>query len=95
MVELTAHPMRRELDRLLAADCDRDAVWDQLRLANLVYGRCTVKAMVSGDGESKAAFQLEGRGREVLLALGTDTQGKLVEVKFTPEALDWLAQGYH
>ena len=95
MMELTAHPMRRELDRLLAADCDRDAVWEQLRLANLVYGRCMVKAMVSGDGESKAAFQLEGRGREVLLALGTDTQGKLVEVKFTPEALDWLAQGYH
>ncbi len=95
MAGLTAHPIRRELDRLLATTCDRDEVWHQLRLANLVYGPCTVKAIVSGDGKFEAGFRLEGRGREILLELCANARGKLVKVKLTPEPLDWLDQGYH
>jgi hypothetical protein len=96
IAELTAHPIRRELDRLLATACDRDEIWHQLRLANLVYGHCTVKEIVSGDGQFKAGFRLEGRGREILLDLCANPRGKLVSVNFRPEALDWLAQQrYH
>ncbi len=95
IAELTAHPIRRELDRLLATACDRDAVWQQLQLTNLIYGYCTVKEIVSGDGKSTAEFRLEGRDREILLELCANTRGKLVSVKFTPDAWDWLTQGYH
>ncbi len=95
LAELSAHPMRRELDRLLAASADRDAAWKQLRLVHLVYGHCTIKEIVSGDGESKAAFRLEGDGRDLLLELCVNPRGKLLRVDFKPKRDDWLAQGYH
>ena len=52
LAALTARPIRRELDRLLAATCDRDDIWRQLRLAHLAYGHCAIKDLVSGDGAS-------------------------------------------
>ncbi len=95
LAALTAKPVRREFDRLLARDCDRDEAWRQLRLANLVYGPCTVKEIVSGDGKLNAAFRLEGNGRECLLELEVNARGKLIRVKFEPKRLDWLTHGYH
>lgn len=68
---MTARPIRRELDRLLATDCDRDNAWRELRLAHLVYGPCTVKETVSGDGVAKAVFRLESGDRDMWLDLGT------------------------
>ena len=95
LAALTARPLRRELDRLLAATCDRDDVWRQLRLAHLVYGHCAIKDVVSGDGESHAAFRLEGNGRELLLELHANARGKLLSVAFKPQTRDWLTSGYH
>ncbi len=85
IAELTARPVRRELDRLLASACDRDTVWQQLRLAHLMYGHCIVKEVVSGDGESSAGFRIEGRGQTILLEISANPRGRLISVNFTPE----------
>jgi CubicO group peptidase (beta-lactamase class C family) len=95
VVKLTAKPIRHELDRLLAPECDREDAWKQLQLANLMYGHCTIKEIESGDGVSQAVFRLEGCGREILLTLRTHDQNQLVSLKLTPAEPGRHTQRYH
>ena len=85
LIELTARPRRRELDRLLSADCDRDIAWKQLQLVNLEIGACSLKDVSSGDGVSFAEFSVVGTGRTLTLALRTNGRSKLTEMRFVLE----------
>ena len=85
VIELIARPRRRELDRLLSSNCDRDMAWKQVQLVNLEIGECTLGEVISGNGESFAVFSVLGSGRELTLALRIDRRGKLTKMSFLLE----------
>lgn len=82
VIELTATPRRRELDRLLSSNCDRDIAWKQVQLVNLEIGACTLDDVISGKGGSCAEFSVTGGGRELTLTLHINRRGKLIEMSF-------------
>lgn len=58
LLAATANPTRRAVTRLFAASSDRAAQLRQLRTVNLLYGACTVTAILSGDGERQTLARL-------------------------------------
>lgn len=85
LMELTAKPRRRALDRLLSSSCDRALAWKQLRLVNITLGRCQIDAITRGDGHSFAEFSLQAGGRFLSLELHCNQRGKLTELWFVLE----------
>ncbi|MCS6825974.1 MAG: beta-lactamase family protein [Caldilinea sp.] len=64
LLEVIAAPTMRRISRLAASGVDRRALLDHLRLANLLYGPCSLEAIVGGDGVERTAAQLHSpRGR--------------------------------
>ncbi|MCX6044459.1 MAG: serine hydrolase [Chloroflexi bacterium] len=82
LITLIATPTRRPLARLAAPELDQAALWDQLRLANILCGPCTLGDLTGGDGATWASFQLTGSKRNGAVRLQVDAHGKLVEVHF-------------
>ena len=80
VIELTATPRRRELDRLLSSNCDRDIAWKQVQLVNLEIGACTLGDVIGGNGRSCAEFSVTSGGRELTLKLQIDQRGKLTKI---------------
>ena len=86
--ETEIKPTRRALARLCAAELDQAALWDQLRLANILCGPCTVGDVTGGDGATWASFQFVGSKGSAEVRLQVNERGKLIEVRFqlTPAA---------
>ncbi|CAN5535532.1 hypothetical protein BH10CHL1_BH10CHL1_38320 [soil metagenome] len=82
LISLMAKPTRRALTRLAAPELDQAALWDQLRLANILCGTCTMGDVTGGDGATWASFQLTGSKRNVDLRVQVNERGKLVEARF-------------
>lgn len=79
---LTAKPTRRALARLCAAEVDQAALWDQVRLANILCGPCAVGDVTGGDGATWASFQFIGSKGNANVRLKVNVRGKLVEARF-------------
>jgi CubicO group peptidase (beta-lactamase class C family) len=84
LAALTARPTRRELARLCAATLDREPLWDQIRLANILCGPCTVGEVTGGDGVTWARVTFTGSKQNTTVTLHVDSRGKLVEVTLRP-----------
>ena len=78
LAALCTHPTLRELDRLRATDSDRAALWEQVRLANVLCGACTVGDVLGGDGDCTARVRFVGEKGSVEVALRIDVRGKIV-----------------
>jgi CubicO group peptidase (beta-lactamase class C family) len=74
LATLTARPTRRGLARLFSAAADRDALWDRVRLANILCGPCTVGDVLGGDSAKHAVFRFAGpkSAADVELTLAPD-----------------------
>jgi CubicO group peptidase (beta-lactamase class C family) len=84
LAALTARPTLRALDRLRAPENDRAALWDQVRLANILCGPCTVADVLGGDGECQARFRFAGEKGNVEVDVRIDARGKIVDAGFGP-----------
>ncbi len=89
LAALTAHPTRRDLARLSARGADVDALWDRVRLVNILCGPCTVQEVLGGDGASRAVFRFEGPkdGVEAELTLAPDG-ARLLDAEFQQPGTD-------
>jgi len=89
LAALTARPTRRGLARLFARNANLDALWDRVRLANILCGPCSVQDVVAGDGESRAVFVFAGpKGElEAELTLGPDGK-RLLDADFQQPGTD-------
>jgi CubicO group peptidase (beta-lactamase class C family) len=86
LAALIARPTRRGLARLCAASLDREKVWDQIRLANILCGPCSAGEITGGDGATWMAAKFTGSKQDVEVRLQVDPRGKLVEVSMRPLA---------
>ncbi|MEZ4864563.1 MAG: serine hydrolase domain-containing protein [Caldilineaceae bacterium] len=82
LADLTAQPLQDELAHLCAPDLDLAPLWDQVRLAHILCGPCTVDKVEAGDGSTWATFRLTGPKANVLLTLRVNAQGQLTEATF-------------
>jgi CubicO group peptidase (beta-lactamase class C family) len=82
LAALTQRPSRRAFDRLFAATADRDAIYDQLRIAAILCGPCVVGEIVAGDGERQATFRLQGSKAAVDVSLTYDPAGRFTGAVF-------------
>ena len=91
LITLTARVRRRELDRLLAASCDRASCWKQLQLVSIEYGACVIGDIVKSDGKLFAEYTLEAensrqQSRRLLnLELLLNSRGKIQQMTFLVE----------
>ena len=85
IVKLTEYPVRPTLDEMLAPDCDRELIWNQLQLENIMYGQCSLREVVRGDGRHWAVFRLDAKDQSLLLELHTNLDGKIVNASFVAE----------
>lgn len=80
-----ARPSRRRLARLLAETADESAIWDQVRLANILCGACTPGKVVACNGATYAEWKLAGSRRPIRLVLTLDAAGaKITNLLFKP-----------
>lgn len=84
LVHLIAQPTRRALQRLCAADADQAALWDQVRLANILCGPCSVGDVTGGDGATWASFTLVGSKHNLAVKVTCNARGKLVDATLRP-----------
>lgn len=82
LAQLVTRPTRRALTRLCAPDVDQAALWDQVRLANILCGPCTLGDVTGGDGATWASFQLPGSKRQIDVTVKVNKHGKLIEARF-------------
>lgn len=79
LARLLTQPTRRLLQRLCAADADQATLWDQVRLANILCGPCTVGEITGGDGTTWASFTFVGNKRNLAVKVTVNGRGKLVD----------------
>jgi multidrug efflux pump subunit AcrA (membrane-fusion protein) len=60
LAALTSRPSRRAFDRLFAPTADRNALYDQVRIAAILCGATTVGEVTASDGERRVTVQLRG-----------------------------------
>ncbi len=84
LTALTAHPRRRELRRLCAKEVDLDALWDQVLLAGILCGPCSVDEVTGGNGETWAEFRFKGTKAIIAVTVRVNRRGKATEVVFRP-----------
>ena len=84
LAALITQPTRRALTRLCAAAADLETIWEQVRLANLLGGACTVGETLGGDGATWAKFTFAGSKRNLMVKLTVNERGKLLEASFQP-----------
>jgi len=90
LAALTANPTRQGLRRLCAKEINFDAVWDQVRLANILCGPCTVAhvsagdGVTAGDGEKWANFRFTGPKGKTSVTIRVNGRAKATEVVFQP-----------
>ena len=86
LLRIVARPSRARLARLTAPTADLAAIWDQVRLANLLCGACTLGTVVAGDGETVATWELVTGKQQVNLVLTLDAAtGKIADAVFLPQ----------
>ena len=85
IVKLTECPVRSILDEVLAPDCDHESIWNQLQLENIMYGQCSLREVVRGDGRHWAVFRLDAKGQSLLLEVHINLDGKIVNASFAAE----------
>lgn len=84
VVALIAQPTRRALTALCAANTNLTPLWDQVRLANILCGSCTLGQVISGDGATWASFILLGSKSNVKMQIKVNEQGQVLELSFRP-----------
>lgn len=84
LAALTANPTRQGLRRLCAKEADFDAVWDQVRLANILCGSCAIGEVTGGDGKKWAGFRFTGPKGQADVTLRVNARGKSTEIVFQP-----------
>lgn len=83
LLAATGNPTQRALSRLFAATCDRRAQLKQLRTVNLLYGACTLEAILDGDGERRTVARVQSAGGVLEVELQLDPRaGKLTAAEF-------------
>ncbi len=82
LAALVTHPTRRALARLCAPDIDQAALWDQVQLANILCGPCTLGDVTGGDGTTWARFQLAGSKGRADVTVKVNEHGKMIEARF-------------
>lgn len=88
LANLIAQPTRRALQRLCATEAPQALLWDQIRLANLVCGPCTVGEVTGGDGATWASFSFVGSKQSLAVKVTSNARGKLVDATLRPVATD-------
>ncbi|MFN8491462.1 MAG: serine hydrolase domain-containing protein [Caldilineaceae bacterium] len=82
LATLITQPTRRALTRFCAAGADGETIWEQVRLANLLCGACTVGNVLGGDGATWAKFRFVGSKRNITVKLTVNERGKVLDVRF-------------
>lgn len=84
LAALIKQPTRRVLQRLCATTAPQEQLWDQVRLAQILCGPCTVGDVTGGDGATWASFTLVGSKRNLSVKVTANARGKLVEATLRP-----------
>ncbi len=83
LLAATANPTRRRVARIFTKSSDRTAQLKQLRIVNLLYGACTLEAILEGDGEQRIVARLQSEGGPLDVEVTLDTRtGKLTGAEF-------------
>jgi hypothetical protein len=82
VVALVAQPTRRALTALCAANTNLTPLWDQVRLANILCGNCTLGEVTSGDSATWAGFTLLGSKNNLKMQIKVNQQGQVLELSF-------------
>lgn len=80
---LVTKPTKRAFSRLCAPGVDQAAWWDQVRLANILCGPCTVGDITGGDGDSRSTFALVGDKRTLAVTIKVNARGKLALIEIS------------
>lgn len=81
---LIAHPTRRDLTRLCDPAADSAALWDQVRLANILCGPGVVGEASGGDGTTWAEFPFIGSKGSLAIKATVNARGKLLDATLRP-----------
>lgn len=84
VVALVARPTRNGLQALCMANIDLSMFWDQVRLANILCGSCTLGEVTGGDGATRASFTLLGSKSNGKMQIKVSEQGKVTDLSFRP-----------
>jgi CubicO group peptidase (beta-lactamase class C family) len=84
VARLVARPLRGQLQRICGEKAEVNALWERVRLAHALVGRCKVGEAVAGDGAGKATLRLVGGKVEANVELTLDEGGKLRDAVFRP-----------
>lgn len=84
LARLIVQPTRRALQRLCAAAADQATLWDQVRLANILCGACTVGEVTGGDGATWASFTFVGNKGNLAVKVTVNGRGKVLDATLQP-----------
>jgi hypothetical protein len=84
VARLVARPLRGQVQRICGEKAEVNALWERVRLAHALVGRCKVGEAVAGDGAGKATLRLVGGKVEANVELTLDEGGKLRDAVFRP-----------
>lgn len=84
LAQLIAQPTQRALQRLCATTAPQEQLWEQIRLANILCGACTVGEVTGGDGATWASFIFGGNKRHLAVKVTANARGKLCEATLRP-----------
>ncbi len=82
LAALTANPTQSALAALCTAGVDQAHLWDQVRLANILCGPCTVGEITGGDGTTWASLQFVGSKGPAAVRITVNADGKLIDAQF-------------
>lgn len=86
IAKLVTRPVLANLDELRSEGSNRSELWQNIRLANLVCGRCFVGDVIESDGKHQAVVILKGEKVDTRSVIQLDQSGKLVKVHFLNSA---------
>ncbi len=81
LATLTNLPMEPAFAALCAAEADQATLWDQVRIAHILCGPCTVGEFTGGNGATWARFQFVGSKADAAVTITVNEQGKLVDAR--------------
>jgi CubicO group peptidase (beta-lactamase class C family) len=75
LAALISNPTRAAWRRLIARDADGERLWERVRVANALCGKCALGEALAGDGATAATFRMAGEKSNVAVELTLDAQG--------------------
>lgn len=79
---LVTEPVEQTLRELCAESVDVEMLWEQVQIAHILCGACTVGELLGGDGERWTHLHLDSEKRKLIMQVTVNEDGGLVDVRF-------------